>query len=168
MTQSRDHYLQSTNPDLMRLISLRDASRALILGTIDEDGFPSLSTLPFVWRHEAFWVLMSDLSPHTRHVAVSPIVEIMLLEDESAVQNIYNRVRVTWRSDVSRVERSDTRAEEVVADFRARHGKIVDVLLQLSDFHLQRVAPGAGRLVNGFGKAFRIDGFELVEQLRGS
>lgn len=167
MTQSPDQFLQSTNPDLTKLLSLRDELRALILATIDEDGFPSLSTLPFVWLNDAFWVLMSDLSPHTRHVRVSPTVEIMLMEDESEVSNIYNRARVTWRADVNRVERADSRADEVLAGLRERHGKIVEVLLQLPDFHLHRIAPGSGRLVNGFGKAFKIDGFELVEHLRG-
>lgn len=167
MSQTRDQFLQSANPDHTRLLSLREEMRALILATIDEDGFPSISTLPFVWLHEAFWVLMSDLSPHTRHVRVSPTVEIMLLEDEAGVTNIYNRTRVTWRADVSRVDRVDGRVDEVFEHFRARHGKIVDVLLQLPDFHLHRIAPGSGRLVNGFGKAFKIDGFELVEHLRG-
>lgn len=167
MTQPPDQFLQSTNPDLTKLLTLRDELRALILATIDEDGFPSLSTLPFVWLNDAFWVLMSDLSPHTRHVRVSPTVEIMLMEDESEVSNIYNRARVTWRADVNRVERADSRADEVLASLRERHGKIVEVLLQLPDFHLHRIAPGSGRLVNGFGKAFKIDGFELVEHLRG-
>lgn len=168
MSISRDQFLQSANPDQLRLLSLRKELRALILATIDEDGFASISTLPFVWLNEAFWVLMSDLSPHTRHVRVSPTVEIMLLEDEAGLVNIYNRTRVTWRADVSRVDRADTRADEVFAHFRERHGKIVDVLLQLPDFHLHRIAPGSGRLVNGFGKAFKIDGFDLVEHLRGS
>ncbi len=156
------------SPDQERLHLLREQARALILGTIDEDGFPSLSTLPFVWFEQAFWVLMSDLSPHTRQVRQSPVVELMLIEDESKTHNIYNRVRVTWRADVMRIERSDSRGAAVFNGLRTRHGKIVDVLAQLPDFHLHRMVPGAGRLVNGFGRAFKIDGFELLTHLRGS
>ena len=156
------------SPDQERLYLLREQSRALILATIDEDGFPSLSTLPFVWFEQSFWVLMSDLSPHTKQVRQSPVVELMLIEDEGKTHNIYNRARVTWRADVMRVERNDSRSREVFDGLRARHGKIVDVLTQLPDFHLHRMVPGAGRLVNGFGRAFKIDGFDLVAHLRGS
>ncbi len=156
------------SPDQERLHLLREQARALILATIDEDGFPSLSTLPFVWFEQSFWVLMSDLSPHTKQVRQSPVVELMLIEDEVKTHNIYNRARVTWRADVMRVERNDSRSREVFDGLRARHGKIVDVLTQLPDFHLHRMVPGAGRLVNGFGRAFKIDGFDLVAHLRGS
>jgi heme iron utilization protein len=156
------------SPDLDRLISLRDQTRALVLATIDEDGFPSLSTLPFVWHEGAFWVLMSDLSPHTRQVRQNPTVELMLLEDESKTHNIYNRARVTWRADVTRIDRNDTRVHEMFDALRLRHGKILDVLTQLPDFHLHCIVPGAGRLVNGFGRAFKVDGFELVAHLRGT
>lgn len=160
--------LPSSQPDLDRLIAMRHNLRALILATIDEDGFPNLSTLPFVWREDAFWVLMSDLAPHTRQVKQNPTVELMLLEDEGQTSNIYNRARVTWRADVARIERNDHRAHELFDALRARHGKILDVLVQLPDFHLHRIAPGAGRLVNGFGRAFKIDGFELLAHLRGA
>ncbi|WP_407275041.1 HugZ family protein [Halothiobacillus sp. DCM-1] len=169
MSDSRDSSpTLPTNPDQERLYLLRDQARALILATIDEDGFPSLSTLPFVWYEQAFWVLMSDLSPHTKQVRHHPVVELMLIEDEAKTHNIYNRARVTWRADVMRVERGDSRSSEVFQGLRSRHGKIVDVLLQLPDFHLHRMVPGAGRLVNGFGRAFKIDGFDLLTHLRGS
>lgn len=158
--------LPSFQPDLERLLALRRTLRALVLATIDEDGFPNLSTLPFVWHEDAFWVLMSDLAPHTRQVKQNPTVELMLLEDEGQTSNIYNRARVTWRADVTRIERSDQRAQDLFDALRARHGKILDVLVQLPDFHLHRMVPGAGRLVNGFGRAFKIDGFELLAHLR--
>lgn len=166
MSDSDSH--TQPNPDFERLITLRDQARALILATIDEDGFPSLSTLPFVWHEGAFWVLMSDLSPHTRLVRQHPTVEVMLLEDESITRNIYNRVRVTWRADVTRIERNDNRAPVMLDALKERHGKILDVLTQLPDFHLHAIVPGAGRLVNSFGRAFKIDGFDLLAQLRGA
>lgn len=158
----------SSDSEIERMAALREKNRALIMATVDEDGFPSLSTLPYVWHNGAFWVLMSDLAPHTVHVQTNPTVEIMLLEDESETHNIYGRLRVSWRADVSRVAGSDSRAERVNEALRIRHGNIVDLLLKMSDFHLVRIVPGSGRLVSGFGKAYRIDGFELVEHLRGA
>lgn len=154
--------------EIERLLQLRERMQALIMATVDEDGFPNLSTLPYVWHDNAFWVLMSELSPHTAHVQANPTVEIMLIEDEADARNIYSRLRATWRADVSRVASYDSRRETVIEAMRARHGSIIELLTQLSDFHLQRLVPGSGRLVGGFGKAFRIDGFELVEHLRGN
>jgi len=151
-----------------RLVQLRGRVQTLLMATVDEDGFPNLSTLPFVWHDDAFWVLMSDLSPHSAHVRANPTVEIMLIEDEADARNIYGRLRATWRADVSQVAAYDSRREAVIEALRQRHGSIVELLTQLSDFHLHRLVPGSGRLVGGFGKAFRIDGFSLVEHLRGS
>jgi len=153
--------------ELERLCDLRDRMRALVMATVDEDGFPNLSSLPYLWYDEAFWVLMSDLSPHTAHVQANPTVEIMLIEDEGSARNIYGRLRANWRADVTKVASYDSRRDDVLAGMRSRHGSIVELLTQLSDFHLHRLSPGSGRLVGGFGKAFRIDGFTLVEHLRG-
>ena len=158
-------------PDLAaetdRLTAFVDGQSALVLAVgSDDDAPPVIGTLPFARLDGAFWVLASELAPHTRPLLAGHEVRIALLADQSATRNPFARERAQWRASVEAVTREDDRFAPITAALRERHGQTVDLLCGLGDFHLLGLRPGAGTYVNGFGSAFVLDAFAAVSQRR--
>lgn len=159
-------------PDLAaeadRLAAFVAGQSAIVLAVMpDGQALPEIGTLPFLRREGAFWVLASELAAHTRPLLERGEARVALLADQSATRNPFARERALWAARVEAVGRADERFAVITAALRARHGKTVDLLCGLGDFHLLGLHPGDGSYVNGFGSAFRLDGFSVVSQRRG-
>jgi putative heme iron utilization protein len=159
-------------PDLAaeadRLTAFVDAQSSLVLAVASMDeGVPVIGTLPFAMRDGAFWVLASELAAHTRPLLAWREARIALLADQSASRNPFARERAQWAARVESVGRDEERFASITTALRKRHGKTVDLLCQLGDFHLLGFHPAAGSYVNGFGSAFALDGLAVVSQRRG-
>ncbi|MCL7743400.1 hypothetical protein LV476_00330 [Guyparkeria hydrothermalis] len=159
-------------PDLAaengRLDAFLGGQSALVLAvTSADDGPPVIGTLPFARVDGALWVLASELAPHTRPLLDGREASVALLADQSDTRNPFARERAQWTVSVEPVARDDDRFPGIAAALRARHGKTVDLLCGLGDFHLLGFHLGAGSYVNGFGSAFVLDGFSVVSQRRG-
>ncbi|MBN2871301.1 MAG: hypothetical protein JXJ30_00150 [Halothiobacillaceae bacterium] len=151
-----------------RLAGFAEAQSALVLAvTADGQTLPEIGTLPFVRHGDAFWVLASELASHTRPLLDRGEARVALLADSSATRNPFARERAHWAARVESVERGDERFATITTALRARHGKTVDLLCGLGDFHLLGFHLAAGHYVNGFGSAFLLDGFSVVSQRRG-
>ncbi|TKA90544.1 HugZ family protein [Guyparkeria sp. SB14A] len=159
-------------PDLAaeadRLAGFVDGQSAIVLAvTPEEQTLPEIGTLPFVRHEGAFWVLASELAAHTRPLLKRGEARVALLADQSDTRNSFARERAHWAARVEAVDRADERFAVITAALRARHGKTVEVLCGLGDFHLLGLHPEGGSYVNGFGRAFLLDGFSVVAQRRG-
>lgn len=159
-------------PDLVaengRLAAFLEAQSALVLAVSPaDDGPPVIGTLPFARLDGVFWVLASELAPHTRPLLDRREASVALLADQSATRNPFARERAQWTASVETVARDDDRFSAITAALRERHGKTVELLCGLGDFHLLGFHPRAGSYVNGFGSAFVLDGFAVVSQRRG-
>ena len=170
----RRHTTDATRdaPDLAaesgRLVRFLDAQSALVLAVATgDDGPPVIGSLPFAPVDGGLWVLVSELAPHTRPLLAGRAVSVALLADQSATRNPFARERAQWTATVEAVGRDDERFSAITAALRERHGKTVDLLCGLGDFHLLGFHPGAGSYVNGFGSAFEVDGLSVVSQRRG-
>jgi len=150
-----------------KLEGLIDRQLSLLMATLDESGFPHLSYSPYAWVDGFFYVLMSQLAPHTAHVESHPEVEIMLIADERDTSQIYARERAQWRCNVEKVADESEESESICELMSERHGGIVELINSLGDFHLYRLLPGEGRYVAGFGKAYCIEGARVREWLTG-
>jgi len=149
------------------LESLIAARRALVLATHDAQGECELGVAPFVHVNGAFAVLLSGLAAHTRQLERLPQAQIMLLEDEAEARQPYARMRMTLECSVERFGREHERSDVIFALMQARFGSIVPLLRGLNDFHAFVFTPKQGRFIAGFGKAYRLDGLDVVEHLRG-
>ncbi|MFW6322852.1 MAG: hypothetical protein ACOC02_04425 [Guyparkeria sp.] len=151
-----------------RLAGFVDGQSAIVVAvTPDRQALPEIGTLPFVRHEGAFWVLASELAAHTRPLIEHGEARVALLADQSVTRNPFARERAHWAARVEAVDREDERFAMITAALRERHGKTVDLLCGLGDFHLLGLHPGAGSYVNGFGSAFVLDGFSVVSQRRG-
>lgn len=159
-------------PDLaaeaQRLEAFVAGQSALVLAVSPpEAGEPVIGSLPFVLAEGAFWVLASELAPHTRPLLARGEASVALLADQAVTRNPFARERAQWSARVESIAREDDRFAEITAALRERHGKTVDLLCGLGDFHLLGFRPGAGSYVNGFGSAFTLDGLAVASQRRG-
>ena len=141
--------------------------QSLVLATHDAQGECELGVAPFVFVDGAFAVLLSRLAVHTRHLEREPCVQIMLLDDEADTRQPYARLRMSVSCDVTRLARTESRSEAIFELLQARFGSIVPLLRSLDDFQVFIFTPKNGRLIAGFGKAYRLEGLSVVEHLRG-
>lgn len=158
-------------PDLVeeerRLAAFLAGQSSLVLAVVpDEDSLPEIGSLPFVQHDDALWVLASELAAHTRPLLERGVARVALLADQSATRNPFARERAHWAACVEGVDRKDDRFAVITAALQKRHGKTVELLCGLGDFHLLGFRLGAGRYVNGFGSAFELDGLSVCQQRR--
>ncbi|MGB9670101.1 MAG: HugZ family protein [Halothiobacillaceae bacterium] len=157
------------SPDLgeaqAELAAFLASRRSLVLGTLGEDGRVELSVAPFVPYGDGFAVFLSDLAPHTANVRRTGRAEVLLLEDESDVRQPFARTRVSLTCHAWMLDRQGAAGKAMLEAMEAAFGSIVPLLRGLPDFHLFILKPTGGRFVAGFGRAFRLEGVQVVEHL---
>ena len=132
--------------------------RSLLLGTLDKADEAELSYAPFVDLDGNFFVLISGLSAHTGNLIRHPVAQVMFIDDESAVEQIYARRRLRFSCNARQCTRDDKEWQMLLPQFHERFGDIVKTLTALPDFQLFCLTPLHGNWVKGFGKAFEFEG----------
>jgi heme iron utilization protein len=141
---------------------LLSETHSLILATADKEGTPEASTTPFVQDDNSdYYIFVSQLARHTQNLEHSARASVMLLEDEGQSQQLFARRRIQLQCTVSRPESEQYTI--IMDQFRAEHGKIMDLLSSLPDFVLYRLHPVSGQFVMGFGQAYRLKGEGLTQ-----
>lgn len=140
---------------------------SLVLATRDVQGECELGVAPSLYVDGAFAVLLSRLAPHTRHLETEPCLKVMFLQDEADLAQPFARQRLVLDCAAERLERADVRSEALFEQMASRFGGIVPLLRSLADFHVFVLTPHSGRFVAGFGKAYRLEGLQVAEHLRG-
>lgn len=136
----------------------------LQLATSSEEGVPHCGYAPFI--HEAdnsFYIFVSQLAAHTRHLLKRPVASIMIVADEQDSKQVFARTRVYFQCDAAVVNPEEQVGEydRLLDAYQSRHGKMVGLLRQLPDFKLFCLTPTRGQFVMGFGQAFELTGPKL-------
>ncbi|MFS4430987.1 pyridoxamine 5'-phosphate oxidase family protein [Chryseobacterium sp. GVT01B] len=161
---SQTHTEKKIKPVAPKVQELINASKSIILATVDAEGNPNSSYAPFVQVENTFYILVSFMAKHTKNLADGRKTSIMFIEDESATKQIYARERLTFEATTSQIERDSEVWTQVVAKLKETHGKVVDVISEMGDFILIALQPVKGSYVNGFGSAYFVDAnLEIVE-----
>ncbi len=138
--------------------------RSLQLSTVGPDGMPHASYTPYLHRApNSFYVFVSQLAAHTRHLLASEAVSMMIIADEQSTSEIFARTRVSYQCTAKRIESDNHDYKLVLDEYQQRHGKMAALLRQLPDFVLFRLIPISGQFVMGFGKAYALTGEDLSE-----
>ena len=160
-TQDAQRQAKPVAPKVKELI---ERTQSLILATVDAEGTPNSSYAPFVEIDNKFYILVSFMAKHTKNLAEGRKVSAMFIEDESATKQVYARERLTLEVSTSQIERDSDDWNDLVGKLKERHGKIVDVLNEMTDFILVALHPVKGAYVNGFGSAYFVDAnLEIME-----
>ncbi|MCW1961192.1 pyridoxamine 5'-phosphate oxidase family protein [Chryseobacterium viscerum] len=161
---NQNHTEKKARPVAPKVKELINASKSIILATVDAEGNPNSSYAPFVQVDQTFYILVSFMAKHTKNLADGRKTSIMFIEDESAAKQIYARERLTFEAVTSQIERDSEIWNTVIAQLKETHGKVVDVISEMGDFILIALQPVKGSYVNGFGSAYFVDAnLEIVE-----
>lgn len=158
--------MNTAKPDqdimLDELLAFRAGFRSLNLATADSAGEPEASYAPFILDQDgSFCVYISELSRHTANLLQNPRASVLFIEDEQGAQQLFARQRLTYSCRAERVERGSQRWQQLMETFAEQHGKLVDMLRGMQDFHLFRLVPEHGNYVRGFAQAYALEGEDL-------
>ncbi|ASC70145.1 Pyridoxamine 5'-phosphate oxidase [Halomicronema hongdechloris C2206] len=135
---------------------------SLLLSTVDGEGQPHGSYAPFVMGPQReFYIFVSGLASHTRHLAETQRAAILLIEDEAQCSQIFARKQLTYRCTATFVDRHGACWQQLIDQFQQRFGDIIATLKSLADFQLVQLTPYEGRFVTGFGAAYDVDPNDL-------
>jgi len=136
--------------------------RSLQLSTVGMDGIPHSGYTPYLHRAPgSFYIFVSQLAAHTRHLLTNGTVAIMIIADEQSTSQIFARRRVNYLCEAKRIAPDSFDYASVLDDYQQRHGKMAGLLRQLPDFILFQLQPKSGQFVMGFGKAYTLTGNDL-------
>lgn len=136
--------------------------RSLQLSTVGVDGMPHCGYTPYLHRAPGnFYIFVSQLAAHTRHLLANGKVAIMIIADEQSTSQIFARTRVHYSCEATRIAPESPDYVSVLDDYQERHGKMAGLLRQLPDFLLFHLQPMSGQFVMGFGKAYTLTGDDL-------
>src|SRR5690606_1429470 len=160
---------KTVKPKAPKIEELIGNAKSVILATLNEDGTPASSYSPFVQIEGGFQILVSFMAKHTRNLRDRKNVSVMVIEDESAVKQIYARDRLTMHCDAVLVESGTEFHTRAVKALEEKHGNIVKMLADLQDFVLFDLRPIGGSYVNGFGSAYSVNADLTVnEHVKGA
>lgn len=151
--------------EMAELIATR---QSLVLSTTDSRGNPEASYAPFISDEAGcFYIYVSALARHSSNLKKAARVSFMLIEDEAEAASIYARKRLTLTCESQLVDRESEAFGPLMDQFIERFGAVMKQLAGMKDFQLFRFKPIAGRLVLGFGAAFKVTGLQLERHLKG-
>lgn len=143
---------------------LVDSVRSCQMATVSASGHPLQSYAPvFVNERRQFFVYVSAMAKHYAHLRKNGLVSLSLIEDESVAETLFARKRVTVDCAAALVQRDGEDWEDGISGLEERHGETMSYLKDLVDFDLFCLTPQEGRLVLGFGKAYRVFGEALQD-----
>lgn len=128
--------------------------RTATIATVAADGSPYTLHLPFAAVRGDLYVYVSEVGDHYGYLSSVDRADVMLHADQGLSPNLFAVERARFACAVARVP--DEGHEDVFEEL-SRHKNASTVrLLRSLDFHLFRLAPGNGRYIVGFGKAFDV------------
>ncbi len=148
--------------------ALRDRHRTLLLATADGEGHPEISYAPYLLdEEECFCIYLSELAAHTRNLLARPRAGVLFIQPEEEARNPFARERLVLHC---RAEELAGEERETLLDRMERaFGETVSLLRSLPDFHLFRLRVETGSYVQGFGRAWSLEGnrLEILELRHG-
>ncbi len=143
---------------------LRETIRSCMLATNSTSGAPLSSYAPVLVDEAGdYFVYVSAMAKHYAHLRKTGLASLSLIEDESMAEELFARKRVTLDCEAKLIERGSDAWQLGITGLEERHGSTMGYLKDLVDFDLFRLRPSEGRLVLGFGKAYRVFGSGMSE-----
>src|SRR5512144_2158705 len=93
----------------------------------------------------------------------NPRASLLFIEDENQAQHLFGRKRVTYTCRAEPVARETEDFDRIMNRFKDKHGKFMDMMREMRDFHLFRLVPEHANYVRGFAQAYELVGEGLNE-----
>ena len=127
---------------------------------------PEISYSPsIVDEDKNIYILVSTLTKRTESLLAERNVSLMFIEPEEQCEEIYVRTRLILSCTTLQISREMGAGhllwDELVTQFTAKFGDIINMLVSFKDFKMFRFRPIRGTFVKGFGKAYTIEGKDM-------
>jgi putative heme iron utilization protein len=140
----------------------------LTLATIDTDGSPQASYLPFAPLLDGLGIVVSRLAAHATNLLERPRACALIVSDEPAQGGNYARARISIDVLARPAVPGSETAALIWTGLEHRHGEIVATLRGLKDFSPLVLEPFHARLILGFAAAYDLDGSGSLEHIRAA
>lgn len=159
-TQAMNH--DNATPDLKEILeeakNFHSAFDSLLMATT-KDNEPVATYAPYVIDEQGhFYIYVSELSAHTPNLMNNPKASVLFIEDENQAQHLFGRKRVTFGCRAEPVARDSEAFNTIMNVFKEKHGKFIDMMREMRDFHLFRLRAQQGNYVRGFAQAYELYG----------
>ena len=149
------------------VIDFRSKFKSVVLATLSSGGVPDASYTPYILDDNGnIFIFVSELAQHTKNLINLPKVSLLWIADEEHSRNLFARQRLTLQCDVKETPPDTIQWNAVLTRMQHVHGKTIEVLRSLPDFHLFTLEARHGNYVRGFAKAFSASGDELRSWLK--
>lgn len=149
------------------LRTLLQTQRVAALGTLDADGLPFVSMVPFAVEPASARLVIhvSGLAAHTRNLQATPRVSLLVMQAEVAGELVHALPRVTLQAQAAVLERSGVEWTQARDAYLARFAD-VQPMTELGDFMFVGITVLGARQVAGFGAARSLDAETVAKVLR--
>ena len=153
----------------LALQALLRAQRVAALGSLNTDGSPLVSMVPYAIDPvtASLVIHVSSLAAHTGNMQRTPDISLMVMQAEPSGAPVHALERVTFQGQASAPEPDSPAWTSARAAYVARFPEAQD-MLQLGDFRFVAIVPAHARHVAGFGAARSVDRQELQLLLTGA
>jgi putative heme iron utilization protein len=151
------------------LRSLISTHRVAALGTLDENGLPFVSMVPFAVDLVTGFVVIhvSGLASHTRNLVQQPKVSVLIMQAEASNAPVHALPRVTLEGIATTPQHDSAPWSSAKTAYLARFPE-AQPMTELGDFRFVTIAVTSARQVAGFGAARSLQADEIAQVLRPS
>jgi heme iron utilization protein len=150
-------------PRLTReLRALLEARRVAALGTINPDGSPLVSMVPYAVEPAlgCFVIHVSGLAAHTANLLARPTMSLLVMQAEVAGESVLALPRATFDGTARAVDPQGADGAACRAAYLARFPE-AEPMTHFGDFRFVAIEPSGARQVAGFGSARSISAEEV-------
>ncbi len=155
-------------PRLSRALRLMlNTQRVATLGTLNADGHPFVSMVPFAIEPQLACLVIhvSLLAPHTRNLLSNPSVSVMVMQSEPATGPVHALPRVSFEGEAARLTPDSPRWLAARSVYLARFPD-AQPMMELADFSFVAITLSSARQVAGFGTARPLEADDIASILR--
>ena len=150
---------QKTNSEIEKKIQkiLEGNYEISVLGTNGKDNFPFLSKIIPMYKNDKLYLLISDLSEHTKNIILNQYVSIYFsLKELNKTKSNNPRLTINGILKKHDLNKNDT----VFLDLLESYQKIENgskMWGMFTDFNFYSLTPKRALYIEGFGKAYQKD-----------
>ncbi len=132
---------------------LLNKQKTTFIASVNEYNIPEASYAPYIIIEDKIYIYISKIAEHYRNLENNKNVSLMIIEDEVDSKILFARKRVTFKGEASKILEIPI---EVKEKFEELHTQNMMNVLYKMDFDFFEIKIIEGRLVEGFGKAFKL------------
>ena len=132
---------------------LLNKQKTAFIASVDDNNIPEASYAPYVIIEDKIYIYISKIVGHYRNLENNKNVSLMVIEDEVDSKVLFARKRVTFKGEASKILDVPIEVKEKFEEIHTQN--MMNVLYKM-DFDFFEIKIIEGRLVEGFGKAFKL------------